>query len=604
MKTLILTNDLKKLKKGFSFKSQPFIYVKLSESLESNKILDYIKNHPNANEIPAAPLITRERIFLKETFSNLISRLNIQYARLTWWAMPFTDKNPVLRPIFADICQVCTIQKLVSSSPENIIVISENQRIIQYLKKWTTSNNIHIKCLVRRNLSIKPFLERYLLAAIIFAFAKTLAIYFLCRAIRLKEHNTQPQYIVMSLSHPRSFEGTNPYNDQYFGALVPFLSESKINYLVIVLMIERPFWQIKKMKTVQESTQILPVESYLTLRDIFRCFTQAIYMHIHNVQLEKTPIYDNEPDYNFLVSKTIGETCRSGNVLMNLRVYYAAKRLSKSSQITQCIYPYENRSWEKMLVQGFSEHSPNTTLVGYQHAAITQDHTHFVIGSEELQSTPLPHKILTTGPFVKDWMSLSGDYPASKIESSCALRQPTANQINLKQREKILNHILVVLSGNAEEYRRVLHIVSTTLLQDSNFHIRIRPHPAIPITSILTSYESKPIIPFISNTILSEDLDWADVVVYCSSTVGVESVSRGIPTLHIDIGTFLYNDPMFGFNVFKWDILKYEDLIPTIKQIENMPSDEFKNLQDAALTYSANYLAPVSKDLLHKFIEE
>ena len=58
---------------------------------------------------------------------------------------------------------------------------------------------------------------------------------------------------------------------------------------------------------------------------------------------------------------------------------------------------------------------------------------------------------------------------------------------------------------------------------------------------------------------------------------------------------------MFESNILKWDILKYQDLIPTLKSIENIPDEEFRSMQEVALAYSQDYLTPVTTDLIQKF---
>ncbi len=219
--------------------------------------------------------------------------------------------------------------------------------------------------------------------------------------------------------------------------------------------------------------------------------------------------------------------------------------------IKQCLFPYENRSWEKMLLQGFYESSPSTILIGYQHAAITKSHTNFVIGREELEILPLPHKILTTGPLVKDWMSASGNYPPNIIESACALRQPSLSIQTLPERQQRINQILIVLASSLEESREMLTFVDKALSQSDDFHVKVRPHPTIPLNLP---------IPFdVSTASLDKDLNWAELVLYCSSTVGIEAISRGIPTIHIDIGAFIDNDPMFESNLLKRAILNHYD---------------------------------------------
>lgn len=603
MKTLILTNDLRKLRNGFKMTSQNVIYVNLSESQESDRICNYVAQHQNTKQIPIAPLLIRDRNILKETYCDLMARLNRQYHSLTWWAMPFTDKNAILRPIFADICHASTIQKLVLSSSENILIIIENPRLIEYLREWASSNNIRVYSLTRHPVLIKPFLQNYFLAGIIFAFAKTVALYLLCKIMKLTGNNTNPEYIITSLAHPRSFQDDNQYNDQYFGELVPHLSKNQSNYLILVLMIGKPFWQIKKIKNLQKTMQILPIESYLTLSDIFRCLARAIHMHLYNVSSQDNYIDDAGIDYNFFVNKTIQETCRSGSVLMNLRVYYAAKRLNKYEKITRCIYPYENRSWEKMLLLGMSQNRPPITMLGYQHASVSDNHFHLILSTLESEFTPLPHKILTTGPLVTSWFNNHGNYNNVAFTTACALRQNNTNSLTLVREKPIIRNLLIALATNIEEYVKILMFLGKAFRGDDIYQIRIRPHPAFklkhallrtPITQIPNYHESK--------DTLENDLKWADAVIYASSTVGLEAIAHGIPSVHIDLGDVLDIDPMLCSNTFQWSVAESSELKPTLNTIEAMTNTEYTARQTRGQTYSNQYLSPITDESMNLFL--
>ena len=102
---------------------------------------------------------------------------------------------------------------------------------------------------------------------------------------------------------------------------------------------------------------------------------------------------------------------------------------------------------------------------------------------------------------------------------------------------------------------------------------------------------------------LEDALEWADVVLYVSSTVGLEAVSRGIPAIYLDLGTFLDTDPMFGWNEMKWSVQDPSELAATIESIGAIPADEFISRQKKGQEYAVAYLQPVTDETMRPFLE-
>jgi hypothetical protein len=100
---------------------------------------------------------------------------------------------------------------------------------------------------------------------------------------------------------------------------------------------------------------------------------------------------------------------------------------------------------------------------------------------------------------------------------------------------------------------------------------------------------------------LEDALDWADVVLYTSSTVGLEAVAKGIPAIYLDLGTFLDTDPMFAWNKLKWSVQEPAELATTIASIGAIPADEFVSRQKQGQEYAVSYLRPLTEETLRPF---
>jgi surface carbohydrate biosynthesis protein (TIGR04326 family) len=373
--------------------------------------------------------------------------------------------------------------------------------------------------------------------------------------------------------------------------------------LVLTMVLEQPRQQLKKLSLVDSTVPVLPIDSCLTLGDIFRCAFSAIKMYVRLPKLNGTAEIDGV-DFSFLVNRAIWDANHTGNSFMSLRLYYAARWLARRVRLERCFYVYENLPWERMLVLGIRSVSPRTRMLGYQHASVTSSHTNLMLAESESNVAPFPDAVLTTGEVVKDWLQREGNYPTGVIKAACALRQGQPSHLVAKQRSRGLNHILVALATSQVEYTKSLLFLLRAFEGTNEYQLRIRPHPSIPIEPAIVA------VPIGSNQMLSisegplsEDLEWADAVIYSSSTVGMEGVATGIPAICIDLGEHLDTDPMFGWNRFKWPAKDPQTLISVIEQVNNIPDPEFEVLQLQGQEYVASYLSPVTKDGLNIFLE-
>jgi hypothetical protein len=244
----------------------------------------------------------------------------------------------------------------------------------------------------------------------------------------------------------------------------------------------------------------------------------------------------------------------------------------------------------------------NTVILGYQHASITPSHANFVLGPGEAEATPLPDKILTTGALVKDRLETDGNFPVGIFEVACALRQKPPEMTEPPPKPQTINRVLVALATSLEEYIACLAFLEQAFPKQAGYDVRIRPHPIIPLDQALAVAPLEhPDFYTQSSSSLGADLDWAELVLYASSTVGLEAVSLGIPAMHLDLGDFLDTDPMSGWRGFKWLAESPDEVIPNIESIDSLSADQFRSLQQDGREYVASYLTPASESKMRIF---
>ena len=602
MKTVILCNRPEPLERALKKVSGPLRYLRLAETAEARRVCAYVATRPGSAELPRARLFRQRGESFKERYLALMGRLNERNHSLEWWAMPFTDKHALLRTYFRDASCFLLIVELVREEDGALMVVTDSADLVAQVQDWGKRERVTVVDLVKHPRTWKGILKRHTPAAVLAAALRTALLWLLSRRYRPTRNMKDGHLVITTLTHPRSFAGGG-YRDAYFGPLVDEVSASGSVVLIMALVLGRPFKQLRSIRRLDHNPPIVPLESLLTLRDVAACSWRALAAYASPIRPEGDTRVDGL-DLGCLMNRAVRTTVRSGTYFMSLRVYYAARRMARTVRVTRWVYPYENRSLEKMLLLAVRGESPETRMIGYQHASVTPSHINFTMLDGEARVTPMPDVILTTGEVARGWLERQGSYPSHMFKAACALRQGNSAYHEPKPRAPRLTNVLVALANNVEEYVGALTLLEGAFASESDYRVRVRPHPTIPLKSAL---EVAPLArrDFYSESTgtLAEDLDWADVLLYASSTVGLEAISMGIPAVYLDLGNFLHTDPMFAWDEFKWSAAEPEELRAALQQIEAIPKDGFEELQHAGQAFAASYLSPVTAAGLRTFWE-
>ena len=603
MTTVVLCNRLDSLKTFLKNASGPHRLLCLFESQESRLIRDYLSQRPDTEELPKAELLRERSEQFRRRFVDFMGALNgANHSRL-WWAMTFTNKNPQSTGLCRNTADFLLIVDLLRSDSRPLLVVTESPDLAAQTKVWGKRQRIKVIDLVKASGTWKRFLKANTPAGAIRASVRTLLLWNLTRRYRPERKPDENKLVIATLTHPRSFAPNGGYRDAYFGDLVDHLQGPGPKALIFAMLVEHPFAQLKRLKNLESDVPIVPLESCLTFTSLLACTLLALWASIRRVKPRGTLEIDGV-DIGCLVQRSVNEGRHSGDLLLNLRMYYSARWLARNLHVERCLYPFENRSCEKMLLLGMSAASPETRLVGYQHSSLTMAHTNFMLGPEEAGITPLPETILTTGEVATKWLTRESNIPPEIFKTAHALRQ---GQVELSKHVKHASEgarVLVALAASLEEYVGELSFLEKAFSGTDGYQVRIRPHPEFPLESALAIAPlAGPVFYTQSTESLADDLQWADMVLYSSSTVGMEAVSLGIPAINLNVGDFLSRDPMAGWQEFKWSAKEPAELIRQIKAIKSLSEHEFNERQKSGLEYVQAYLTPAGVDDLQAFWE-
>lgn len=599
--TLIICDRLSNLEQSLEKIDGPFRFLSLVDTGESRNISDFLRDRPDSIELSKPDLFRERSGAFWRKYIEFFGSLNVQNHTADWSAMTFTGKSPLASDLGLHIFQFLLIVELINRESEPLVIISDSPELIAQAKAWAISSGVAALILSKPAGGIRRFIKNNTPAGILKASARTFIFWLLTLRLRSKKNADKGHLVIATQSHPQSFNESEPYRDSYFGPLVNHLIAGHQKAMILNLMVDQPFEQLRIIKSRQFGIPIRPVESWVTFKDIVACGFRAIRSSMSRFR-PVAPVEFDGTDVEILVGSAVKEARRSGDYFLNLLMYYCGRSMGQSLNVEKCLYPFENRSWEKSLVRGLRESSGRSTIVGYQHASVSPIHANFFLGESEASATPLPDQILTTGKVVQEWLEKEGNYPQGLFKTACALRQNNLGINPAKLRRSEATRVLVALATSFTEHVNTVLFVERGLGNTNEFELRIRPHPAFSLDQVVASAPMKNRDFFHhSPGSLADDMEWADMVLYATSTVGLEAVSLGIPAVRLDLGEFLDTDPMFGWDEFKWSVRDPSQLIETVRKIGALSEEDYSERQRRGIEYSLSYLRPVTENDLQVF---
>ena len=157
------------------------------------------------------------------------------------------------------------------------------------------------------------------------------------------------------------------------------------------------------------------------------------------------------------------------------------------------------------------------------------------------------------------------------------------------------------MASSGNEYISTLKFLDQALPNRAGYKVGIRPHPEFSLDQALERTPGLQLKFQRMNGSLESNFDWADVVIYVSSTVGLDAISIGLPAVAIDMGEFTNFDPAPEDCPLKWSVSSPEELVQTLHQIESLSKPHYESLQIQAAEFGKRYFHPVTEESLSKF---
>lgn len=598
---IVIAEDPKRLK-GFlaAQKENDYYYVMLNGS-----ILDFLEIFKEYQIKTIADTTSEYKENFISDYIDYIGNLSSHNNTLYWWATALSSKNQFTSDSYYNVFNYFKVITLIfKNNTKNLIVICDNHELCLQIKKYCKSRSYDVRLLYNKK---KNFIKKI---RAFFNIFMNIIVFIYQGWYRKKEINkTIKSRIKRVIQKNETYcvlrtwmylKSISPdYRDSYFGKLPHYMKQSGKNLIVVAGLLDDYSALINKIGKYEEIL-IIPQEYFVSYFDyitaIIMSFIRFFYPKYHKK-------FRNE-DISNILNAEIRRNFFGGEVRQNLIYYYYIKRMAKKMKILTYIYTYENYPWEKMNILAFRKYSPQTNLVGYQHASISRSHLAYFLSKEEVDCSPLPDKIITNGKETRRIMEKLGNYPPAILKEGCALRFEYLHSSKIFDREK-RNFIFVPLTISKYESIKLIDFIHESLSGDKKYNVILRCHPATPFNVIEKDLGFKLSDNFQVSTNINmlDDFERSDIVLYTGTTVCAEALMMGLPVIHMDLGGPLNVDPLFECNYLKWCVKHKEDLITTINDIYNMDNSEFKKQQELARKYVENYFLPVTDELMEEFIK-
>lgn len=509
---------------------------------------------------------------------NYIEKLNVKNAGVEWFANNCSAKNPLSSPLFDRILDYMSIINFLDNNIDKKVIIIGATVGQKCTINHSINNNRNYSFLFYFNTIYKKTRSYFKIKS----YLKEIKLNFIDEKYDIFEN--------VDIGVFTYIDGTDRrLNDPYFGNLLDEIKRNRpelksvyfgyvyspikdrINYL---RNIEKHLWS--------------PIFSYLKETDISWLYNKVI-LELTNPKYDLDPIEEKGFYPNLIIKEVILEDISFGYI-NNLVMYLVGCRIRESNSIKRLIYPFENKSLEKCLLLGLNG---SIETIGYQHSSITPRHFSFLMGKEEIKVTPIPDKIITSGAVTKDWLINNGNFPGKRIIVGCSLRYKHNYIDKSNSFEAESAKLFLALSSGKEELYNGVRFLRELKYLNPRLILRLRTHINFPLNllpSEMFNWVNKN-IEIRQETSLNENFEWADITLYVSSTVAVESLMYGVPVIHLDIDK-LNSDPLLSEVSNRWFASNIHDCNKVVTEIANLTIAEKNYLSKGAVSYINSYFKP------------
>ncbi len=567
-------------------------FIVFSSGGDTDNIVKNLESH-GFEHISLSEILLSCRPELRQSVIDFTRALNCQARHPGWWANNLS-RRIAMYSLPTGLAKLFLLRKIIDRNNWDILVVIDSSHVPwSFLKHGINDPFLHFSDKHGNRDWHNILQERLPIKAVLWAVRKVFHRFALTVSQRKQEQNfpERNNVTLLTLIDRNCFPKGSSFRDIYLGELASKLQEKGYSVNILARLLGTISKEVFKGLRSNKGSHLRCIDSFWTFKELFQVAAQTV-----------KDFFAPPPEWNphifmgFDVRSMLSTLWRieiGGAVYADaLLDGYAFRRYVENIPTDTLIYPYENKTYERVILQAGNDSKSKIYSTGYQHAVLTPKHIHMFMAEEEADVIPLPDRIVTNGPWTAKMLKERGHYPQGKIVAGTALRfssQGKGFAVREKPPEKIHN-ILVALAEGAEEYDRAFSFLRA--LQEnspaSDFSFRVRLHPSIPYDPFKKQGCGKNCIRD-KEPSLEKSLQQADILLYASTSVAVHAMSLGIPVVWMDLLDFWGTDPVEGNESLRWELINHTEWDEIIKKITSLPEQEFQKRLCNSIEFAKGY---------------
>lgn len=409
--------------------------------------------------------------------------------------------------------------------------------------------------------------------------------------------------VIITHFQVRSFgPARNDYRDPYFEPLLARFRAAGITHALVGLATADEHAVRQRLhQRDPAATPLLPLAHFNRLVDLGRAF-----WHCWRARLEVPPeVPWRGRNLAQFCTEQFAQDRRDGTLFDNLLHYYALRRLLRQCPARRILWPWENHSWERLLITAHHDLRHPARLLGYQHSSLPPLLFNQFPARAELPFAPYPHRLITTGPRSLALLAQLGHFPPGCLVAGCALRHAyLADHLAQPPRPRSprLRRLGVALSLVTADSGHELLAQVAAATASGDWQVQVRCHPLRPAAVVFKDHPLPAGMTLAPAESLPEFISHLDVMLYSVSSVGFDGLALGVPIIFLGAPAELSGDPLFACNALRWQAYDAATLRTSLQAVAALSDTDYAAQQADARRYVSEYLAPITPAGLDVFL--
>jgi hypothetical protein len=279
------------------------------------------------------------------------------------------------------------------------------------------------------------------------------------------------------------------------------------------------------------------------------------------------------------------------SIFLELIHYQAWQNILTRLEPEALIYPYEEKTTERAMLLAIQTKKSDVVSVGFAHAAYSKGHLY--LRNFKNRSIPKPNYIALTGEVAKNFFLKLG-YPEKKLVIIGSPRYKEVEINNVDRAKKYKNKILFII-GYGFEMLNFATMLSNkiTMLEDYELFIRRYPHGWFKEQDLAEKKLKEYGVKYsITKGLLADEIINSDIILYDSTSAGIESSLYGKITIQINLSEILDTKHFIDNGLIKCNNI--EELIIRLENIRKNNNKSYQLYADQQREICKNLYSPIN----------